>query len=789
MFDKRNKINKQGFSLIELMVATVILSIVVFGIFLAFSTGFQGMAEARDRTVATNYLRQAIEDFKNMDFEEVRSKPITAIPGTKFSRGTYVMNQEEEAGVVSLKKVVSQIRWIDRNGNLKTEKASTLIYKKPTTSDIGEEATELVLYAQSYYTILPEHQVNLIAEIKDEHGNIYDWNGSVTFSVITDPPNDPQVGSITTSQPATAFNGVATCVFTAIEGDNVEGTERIQATATVGGNVLTDTVNIRVTTGPVGIVITPATEEDRVLEAGTGVVSDIDLIVVKADYTTLTQYDGTIDLSAEGPGTLSTVSIASVPTDGTSFQLNSNGNPGIVEVVASAPDLDMGYTEIIFTGTPASILVEPEKKNVYPGEEIDITVTIVDDNNYPVDYSGNVDLTVSPDYGGFGDNPLNFSGVSSINTTFTVDIDAVVGETVTLQATGTSLSGSTQITILSELTPTYLNLTVSPEGVDLNGDDDSTTVTAKVYDESGSELVPTYNTAITFYSKIDGEDFGTFSNNSVIPTDGEVEVTLSSMNPGTTTITAVSGDLTLRPAEGREVAFYTSADHLELVADPAEIQADGHETSIISATVCDAGGNRMSNYNMNGDKSMTLTTTLGGFTENGGSDTVTSSDFDRGQILVALSSSSTGTATISALTDDGLSGSVDVECAGNIPSELALGDISNIDDYEIHFGVNITGSSIYLKGINVEWDNKRASLDEIIIRSPFGEEPPLRMATTNGASSPCEETITPSKELMVDELSDIGLVFGGAKMKDNHITVVFTDESDVEYTVTFTVPK
>ena len=153
------KYSKKGFSLIELMVAVVILSLVIFGIFHAYSVGFMGMADARDRTVATNYLQQAIEDFKNMDFDEVKSAPITAIPGTKFSSGTYILNLEEEDGIVSLKKVISQVRWLDRNGNTKTEKASTIIYSKPATSDTGEEATELLLYAQSYYTILPEHEV------------------------------------------------------------------------------------------------------------------------------------------------------------------------------------------------------------------------------------------------------------------------------------------------------------------------------------------------------------------------------------------------------------------------------------------------------------------------------------------------------------------------------------------------------------------------------------------------------------------------------------------------------
>ena len=785
------KYSKKGFSLIELMVAVVILSLVIFGIFHAYSVGFMGMADARDRTVATNYLQQAIENFKNMDFDEVKSTPITAIPGTKFSSGTYILNLEEEGGIVSLKKVVSQVRWLDRNGNIKTEKASTIIYNKPATSDTGEEATELLLYAQSYYTILPEHEVTLIAEIKDENGNIYDWDGPVTFSIITDPANDPTVGSITTSQPSQAIHGVAHCIFTAIEGENVEGTERIQATATVDGNILSDTVNIRVTTGPVGIVIAPATEGDRILEAGTGVISNISLTVVKADYTTLVEYDSTINLSAVGPGTLSTTSISSIPTEGTSFQLNSNGSSGIVEIIASAPDLDMGYTEIIFTGIPASIIVDPEKNTIYPGEEIDITVTIVDDNNYPVNYTGNVNLSANPDSGSFGDVTLSFSDLSSMETTFTADIDATVGEKVTLQAVSGSLSGSAEITVLSSLTPTYLDIFVFPSSVDLNGGETSISITAEVYDQNGSEIVTTYNTPITFYSKIGATDFGIFSSNPVTPTDGEAVVMLSSSSPGTTTITASSGDLTMRPEEGIKAVFYESAHHIELSADPLAIQADGHETSIITATVCDEGGNRVENYGVNGDKSLTLTTSLGGFPDNDDASTISSSFFDRGQLSFALSSSVTGTAEVTAVSNDGLSdnGSAMIEFTGDIASELALEDVTNLDDYEIHFSITVTGSSIYLAKMKIEWDNSKGELDEILIRSPFGEEPPLSIITTDGAESPCTENISPVKELVVDELSDIGLVFSGAKMKDNNITVTFTDENDVDYSVSFKVPK
>lgn len=798
MLNKNRKLSKKGFSLIELMVAVAILALAIFGIFHAYSVGFMGMADARDRTVATNYLQEMIENYKNMNFNQVKSEPITVIPSTKFNRGAYVLNLEEVDGIVTLKKIIAQIRWMDRQGKIKTERASTTIYNKPATSEVGEGATKLVLYAQSYYTILPEHDVFLIAEIKDENGNIFDWDGPITFSVITDPPNSPQVGNITTTQPSPATNGVANCTFTAITGENVEGIERIQALAIIGGEELTDTVNIRVTTGPVGIIIAPATEDDKILPAGE--TSNINLTVVKADYSTPIEYNSPITLSTDigSLGILSITTIPSVPTEGITFSFTSNGTPGIVEITASAPDLDMGYTEITFTGPPASILITPEKKSIYPGEDIDVTITLVDENNIPVSFNGDVNLTVSPVYGNFNNDTLSFTGQSSLNTTiFTANPDAPPGEKITLQATNGSITGSVQLTILSLLTPYYLDIEVYPFSVNLDGGENSTTVTAKIYDDSGSKIVTTYNNTINFISMKDGSSFGSFSPSDYeVPVDGEVEVTLSSDDPGTTTITASSGELVLRPEGGREVVFYSSPHHIELSADPLSIEADGHETSIITATVCDADGNRVANYGQGGDKSITFTTDKGGFPDNSDLTTITKGIFDEGQVSVALSSIEIGTATISASSSDGsiINGEISIDLTGDIPSFLTLGDITNWDDYRISFDLTVTGSQLYLTSIDVEWDNIHAVLNYIKIYSPYDESDENSLEINSGGSSSPYKNAGIEDILTIEKKSTIYLHFGNvsnaaAKMKNKNVTVTLTDEDGIEYPpLSFKIP-
>ena len=129
----KQRSNLKGFSLIELMVAVVILALAIFGIFQAYSTGFMGMADARDITVATNYAREAMEDIKNKPFEiieiigEIRT-PINENKG-KFSILATVQNQSiDTAEKTDLQKVITTVSWENRKGETKEVKLEMLVY-------------------------------------------------------------------------------------------------------------------------------------------------------------------------------------------------------------------------------------------------------------------------------------------------------------------------------------------------------------------------------------------------------------------------------------------------------------------------------------------------------------------------------------------------------------------------------------------------------------------------------------------------------------------------------------
>ena len=791
----KRRSNLSGFSLIELMVAAAILAIALLGIFQAYSVGFMGMADARDRTVATNYLREMIEDFKNMDFNKVKDEPITLIPGTKFRRGAIVLDLEKKDSVTNLKKVITQVRWIDRKGEIKIEEASTILYNTPNTSEVSN-AAGIILYATPYYAILPNHEVELTAEIKDENGNIItDWEGDITFSVID--PNDPDntsyipvVGDITTVQPVHTTNGTASSIFLAVEGEFVEGIEKIQASATldVVGEV-TDTVNIRVSTGAVGIILEPDVGHE-ILPVGDS--ATINVTVVKADDITPIAYAGDITLSTTGPGTLSNNTINGVPSGQTTVTLTSTGTPGVVEITASAPDLDMGYTEVTFTGEPESILVSSEKNSIYPGEETTITVTIVDINNTPVGFDEIVTLNVPSDYGIFDDNSnsidLNFTGESSLTSIFKASLTSPLGN-VTISAIGGGLTGSTNIEILNPLVPHHIGLFAFPSSVDVFGGETFTTITATIYDDN-NEKVTNYDKIITFIAKDDdGIVFGTFSEYNIIPDGGEATVELSSSSIGVATITVSSPDnLPLVPDGGITVVFYGSADHIVLSANPLSVQANGIDSSIIKAKVVDESGNIVTNYNS--VKTITFIakddsgSDFGNFSEN-------NIIPDEGVATVELSSDKIGTAIINANSSDGLidDGTVFIDFTGLITTELALGEVIYWDDYYISFGITITGSSLNLYEMQIVWNNDDATLDEIKISSPYpGDESELTIDTT-GTYSTCT-TSDIDKTLVIGE-SNIRLIFSGSIMANKNITVTFiNDESPPEsFEVTFDVPN
>ena len=380
----KRRSNLRGFSLIELMVAVAILAMVIFGVFLAFSTSFLGMFDARDRTEAVNYIQKTLEEYKNTSFIKIIDKPMRQIAGTKFSNGSVVIDISEPGGETRLKKIITQVRWTARNGDIKLEEASMLIYSVEKTGELLS-ASGIVLYANPYFRILPDTSTNLFAEIHDANGNIItDESYTINFTILEDGGDLGSFvqGSDLISLSKNTTNGIASIKFWSKP--DADGSVQIKASADLDDNVgddVFDTIAITISTGAEGIILVPATDSSL---AGTSV--DIDLYIVDASFDYLLDggshiipYDGDITLSDSELGTF--IPTTFTATDGTaSFTLYSNGTPGTVEIIASTSDLDLGYTEVTFTGGAQSIQLTPKDGSIYEGESIEIAITILDED-------------------------------------------------------------------------------------------------------------------------------------------------------------------------------------------------------------------------------------------------------------------------------------------------------------------------------------------------------------------------------------------------------------------------
>ena len=122
-------LSKKGFTLVELMVAVAILGIASIGIFQAYTTGFQAMADSKDRTVATNIAQKKLEEIKNsvkvaypyysIGYSELNGKTFTIIT---------VTNPKED----NLEQVIVTVSWKNRNGVEKNVQLETLVYDLKT---------------------------------------------------------------------------------------------------------------------------------------------------------------------------------------------------------------------------------------------------------------------------------------------------------------------------------------------------------------------------------------------------------------------------------------------------------------------------------------------------------------------------------------------------------------------------------------------------------------------------------------------------------------------------------
>jgi len=595
--------NLKGFSLIELMVAVVILALAVLGIFQAYSVGFMGMADARDRTVATNYAQEAMENIKNMEFEYIASLVLAPVGDTKFSREVQVIPNFE--GSANLKKIIVRVFWKNRNGKTLNIETSMLVNK---IEFIAGQASRILLYVQPYNVIYPAGDVAyLTAVVKDAKGNtLSNWDKDIKFTVTYRSHTGEidlgylEGGGDTVTKPPN--KGIATTTFYAPNnsklGADDQGLVTIRAESVGASEIGYDTVDIIITWGAVRIDMVADEEKIKINNSTT-----ITAYLVNAKGEPVTTGEAEIIFSYSGDGTLSEPLVRQTEGSKTTITLNASSTPGIVYVTASANNLIADLISVYVVGPPKYIFVSADPNYIYRDETSEITVLLQDVNHIEVEaeIDVNINLSLTGDSVGQGTfNPSTitiFTGNSIGNSIFS---PTSKGSAV-IQAVDSSAiltTGQVAVTIVESLIADHIVVSAKPSSIKTGGDLTST-ITAVIKNLENITVV-NYSDSITFATDkgnfIDGSNNITLTNADY--QNGVASVVLyanKETEPGIATITVTSSSL--NPGN-TEVVFYIEPDHIVLTSNYSSINIFGKipDTCSITAEIKDILENKIESY-------------------------------------------------------------------------------------------------------------------------------------------------------------------------------------------------
>jgi len=701
----KRRSNLNGFSLIELMVAVAILALVSFGIFQAFTTAFQTLNDAKDRTMATNYAQQTLEDYKNTHFEKIISF-YNHIGDTKFTQNVTKYDVNE-----NLKKVNVEISWTGRNNITKYVNVSTLIYDAQTIAEIDSTPAGIIIYADRY-NLLPGNDTravpsNIYAEIVDEKGDlITDWNESyVDFSIESvvnlenETQGDSYLGGFSdtnyppTQQSVALIQGEADITFYQLDEER-EGYVQIKASITIDGvGEIYDTLILKVTNEAVAIVLTSDKEVIRT-EGGEEGTANITATIVDAGGDTV-DTDREINISIfSGPGTLTNL----IPVDkGEAYvDLVSGIATGTSTIMATSNLLEPGSVdiEIVDPGeNKISVETDDDDRIIVQQGSANITAYLTDYLNNPT--SGK-SIEFSTTKGTFEDGSKNVFLTTFEDGSATVFLTMNYADTAIVTASWTNPEDSSVISDTVEFECKNHTLTVSADPPTIT-EGSETTISAQLINADGdyvaSEII---NFTITEGS---GLLLDIVSTTGV---DGIASATLKIDSQGTTTVEGNwSGDPTV-VTDDKEVECISAPTYEIELAGSTTISVG--DTPTITATVTQSGNPVGSGITVRFSSDDYTNARLDGLSSY--VDKTTDGD---GLVSVVLSGLTAGEDVVLSAAIGSASDSMTITCEASAIS-IALADPSNIKHGrgrwgrdELYFNITVTGNSVDLEEIKVAW--------------------------------------------------------------------------------------
>ncbi len=682
MLKINRKLSKNGFTLVELMVAVAILGIASIGIFQAFTVGFQAMADSKDRTVATNIAQKKLEEVINsvsvaypyysIGYQELNGKTFTII---------VVTNSKED----NLEQVIVTVSWKNRNGIEKNVQLETLVYDLKTiivdNPDVGRIAlsanpetltccivTETsTITAELFNTSTPEERVPSGTPVRFSVNN-----GSVNPEFTVTDASGKAYTDLT-------INGLGPATVTAstlTDAGFIKETITVTCTPEAGGISLSANPSA-ITPGSSSTITATVTDtcgnvlSDELGQVDVKFVTDkgsFDNIVLPTVETTVPTVNGiaTVNLYMNTSGEVATVTgtITPVPAEGIPIS---------------------GSTTVLCTDYSISLTANPTSIN--PGGENNsstITAVLTQTGGSPA-----VGKTVS-----FATDKGSLSAATATtdsNGQAIVTLSSLSGGDIAMITASYIISGEDTIsdTATVKCTEHVINITAVPDKV-IPGI--PSTITAKLTNYLG---VPASNKLVDFYTtKGVLEDTSMYTNSSGIAT-----TTLTLSNVGEVANVSASFGYTSDIVNVECIEFI-----LTLTAVPTSITPG--ESSEITALITNYSGTPQS------DKTVTFTTDNGTFTETS-STTATDDTNTSGEATVHLTLNTSGTTAVVTATYGAAKATVSVQCwetyitLNNNISFWSYYD--NPSSYSIRFDLFLHGGPLIIDKVKIEWETSHGS--------------------------------------------------------------------------------
>ncbi len=181
--------SRKGFTLLEVLVATVLVGIGIFAIMEGFNRGYLGVGEAEDYSVALSLSEQKMEELRDLSYADIVAAPKAAVPGfPNFQQEVIVV-----ISVNNLKHILVNTYWTVPNGE---KHISLQVYRANGAETLSMDAPLYRLYHPTvgdhlYTTSAYESQVaqsnGYVAEIVSGYMTTYQHAGTQPLYRLYNP--------------------------------------------------------------------------------------------------------------------------------------------------------------------------------------------------------------------------------------------------------------------------------------------------------------------------------------------------------------------------------------------------------------------------------------------------------------------------------------------------------------------------------------------------------------------------------------------------------------------------